>query len=310
MNCGSGKLPRFANDGAESDYSDYNGVMGSILDREEYIEQAYFFRAMRERLNDQRAAQDVLESVHEEILATTRLPMAVQFLSAELKHTGLLASGFARLSHYFTPFQAFAIRQCETDTSRFTIQMAMLLLEREAEYRAASPTKPGMFVYQFEGLSRNRLGYDEGLQAMASDPIYDAEWKTYLEQVRRKIGSVDFADLLYVRSEEYVTEQRRNDPDYQPPVTPLFGIKEGKIAKANRGRDPLYLFAALQRQLGYPEVPRPQERTDVQTKFEQVTVKLKEMEARLRLVESEVKGQVDLQLFGKPEMLEGGGKIG
>jgi RNAse (barnase) inhibitor barstar len=279
--------------------------MNAILDREEYIEQAYFFRAMRERLGDQRSAQDVLDSVHEEILATTRLPMAIQFLAAELKHTGLLGSGFARLGHYFTPFQAYAIQQCEKDTSRFTIQMALLLLEREAQYRAAGPTKPGLFVYQFEGLSRNRLGYDDGLIAMAGDPLFDAEWKTYLDQVRRKIGSVDFADLVYVRSEEYVVEQRRSDPEYQPPVTPLFGPKEGKIAKANRGRDPLYLFAALQRQLGYPEVPRPQERTDVQTKFDQIAVKLKEIEARLRLLESEVKGQVDLQLFGKPEILGG-----
>ena len=39
-------------------------------------------------------------------------------------------------------------------------------------------------------------------------------------------------------------------------MPPLFGEKEGKIAKASRGRDPLFLFAALQRQLGYPEVPR------------------------------------------------------
>lgn len=279
--------------------------MNSILDREEYIEQAYFFRAMRERLGDQRSTQDVLDSVHEEILATTRLPMAIQFLAAELKHTGLLASGFTKLPHYFTPFQAFAIQQCEEATTRFTIQMALLLLEREAQYRADGPTRPGLFVYQFEGLSRNRLGYEAGLTAMAGDPLYDAEWKTYLEQVRRKVGSVDFADLVYVRSEEYVVEQRRSDPAYEPPVTPLFGPKEGKIAKANRGRDPLYLFAALQRQLGYPEVPRPQERTDVQTKFDQIGVKLKEIESRLRLLESEVKGQVDLQLFGKPEILGG-----
>jgi hypothetical protein len=279
--------------------------MNSLLDREEYIEQAYFFRAVRERLGDQRSAQDVLDSVHEEILATTRLPMAVQFLAAELKHTGLLASGFTRLSHYFTPFQAYAIQQCEKDTSRFTIQMALLLLEREAQYRADGPTKPGLFVYQFEGLSRNRLGYDDGLIAMAGDPFYDDEWKTYLSQVRKKIGSVDFADLLYVRSEEYVVEQRRSDPEYAPPVMPLFGVKEGKIAKANRGRDPLYLFAALQRQLGYPEVPRPQERSDVQAKFDQMALKFKELEARMRLLESEVKGQVDLQLFGKPEIMGG-----
>ena len=42
-----------------------------------------------------------------------------------------------------------------------------------------------------------------------------------------------------------------------PKFPTLFGEKEGKIARANRGRDPLYLFSALQRQLGYPEVPRP-----------------------------------------------------
>ena len=58
-------------------------------------------------------------------------------------------------------------------------------------------------------------------------------------------------------------------PEWEPPHEPLFGEKEGKIAKASRGRDPLYLFAALQRQLGYPEVQtvisqngRPDDGTD------------------------------------------------
>jgi RNAse (barnase) inhibitor barstar len=273
--------------------------MGSVLDREEYIEQAYFFRAFRERIGEQRAAQEILDSVHEEILATTRLPMAIQFLAAELKHSGQLAGGLARLGHYFTPYQAYVVRQAESDTGRFTIQMALTLLEREAEYRAAGPTRAGLFVYQFEGLCRNRLGYEEGLQAMAGDPLYDVEWSAYLEQVRRKIGSVDFADLVYVRSEQYVADERRIDPDYEPPVAPLFGLKEGKIAKANRGRDPLFLFAALQRQLGYPEVPRYKPRDDVNARIDGVLVKLKELEARLRLVESEVKGQIDAQLFGK-----------
>ena len=49
--------------------------------------------------------QVVLASIHEEILAITRLPMAIQFLTTELKHSGVLASGFARLPHYFKPFQ-------------------------------------------------------------------------------------------------------------------------------------------------------------------------------------------------------------
>src|SRR5262249_61916884 len=93
--------------------------------------------------------------------------------------------------------------------------------------------------------------------ALAADPAYDDAWRGYFDLVRRQVGVVDFADLVYVRSEMYVREQRRLDPAYEAPLPLLFGEKEGKIARANRGRDPLYLFAALQRQLGYPEGPRP-----------------------------------------------------
>src|SRR5437660_6433345 len=158
-----------------------------LLDREEYIEQAYLFRTFRERVQENLPAQEVLERLHEEILSTTRLPLAIQFLATELKHTGSLASGFARLGHYFTPFQSYVVRQAEEDRLRFTIATALLLLEREAQYRVAGPTKPGLFVYQFESLSRNRLGYDDGLIAMAGDPIFDDDWRTYLDQVRRKL---------------------------------------------------------------------------------------------------------------------------
>src|SRR5262249_49144134 len=107
-----------------------------VLDREEYIEQAYFFRTLRERLGANLAAQEVLERVHEEILSTTRLPLAIQFLATELKHSGLLSSGFARLAHYFTPFQAFVVRQTEAESLRFSVGTALLVLEREAIYRA------------------------------------------------------------------------------------------------------------------------------------------------------------------------------
>ena len=47
-----------------------------VLDREEYIEQAYFFRAFRERLLDGQPSQEILARVGEELLSTTRLPMA------------------------------------------------------------------------------------------------------------------------------------------------------------------------------------------------------------------------------------------
>jgi hypothetical protein len=276
-----------------------------ILDREEYIEQSYFFRVFRERLATNLAAQEVLERIHEEILSTTRLPLAIQFLATELKHSGLLSSGFDRLPHYFTPFQSFVIRRTEKEGLRFSVETALLILEREADYRANRPTCPGLFVFQFEVLSRNRLGYDEGLASMAVDPVYDLPWRDYLELVRRQVGTVDFADLIYLRSEFYLQEQRRRDTAYEPPVPALFCEKEGKIARANRGRDPLYLFAALQRQLGYPEVPRPRPRDDLAAKVETLQARLRDLETRLKLMESELRGQVDLGQFGKPEFLPG-----
>jgi hypothetical protein len=271
-------------------------------DRDECIEQAYFFRNFRERLAENLPAQDILSRLHEELLTSTRLPMAVQFLATELKHTGLLASGFARLSHYFTPFQSFVIRQAEEEGLKFTMAIALLLLEREALYKANAPTPPGLFVYQFEAIARNRLGYDEGLQAVERDPFYDDYWKAYIDVVRRQVGTFDFADLVYVRSELYVTEKRRIEPGFVPPVPPLFAEKEGKIAKASRGRDPLFLFAALQRQLGYPEVPRAKPADDITKEIDKLKVKLRELEARLRMAESEIRGTFDPLQFGKPDM--------
>jgi hypothetical protein len=139
---------------------------------------------------------------------------------------------------------------------------------------------------------------------MAADGLYDDDWRSYLDMVRRQGGTFDFADLVYLRSELYVRDQRRQDPTYEPPVPPLFGEKEGKIAKANRGRDPLYLFAALQRQLGYPEVPRPRPRDDLNAKIETLQAKLRDLETRVKLVEGELRGQVDLSQLGKPELLQ------
>lgn len=274
------------------------------LDREEYVEQAYFFRTFRERVQQNLPAQAVLEQVHEELLSTTRLPYAVQFLATELKHSGLLASGFEKLPHYFTAFQAFVIRQAELEKLRFPIDTALLILEREARYRSESPTRPGLFVYQFEAIMRNRLGYDAGLHAVAADPFYNPDWKAWIDYVRRQIGVIDFADLVFLRSELYAAEQRRMNPDWQPGQPILFGEKEGRIARANRGRDPLYLFAALQRQLNYPEVPRSFVRDDLNLKLQAITNKLRELEMRLRLAEAELRGQVDLSQFGKPEILQ------
>lgn len=276
----------------------------TVLDREEYIEQAYLFRTVRERLADNQAVQEILQRVHEELLSSTRLPYAVQFLVSELKHTGLVANGFSKLPHYFTAFQAFVVKQAEDAKSKFPMPTAFLVLEREAAYRATALTKPGLFVYQFETIARNRLGYLDGLEAMAADPFYDADWHAYFDTLRKGVGEIDFSDLVYVRSEMHAIEERRRNPAYVPEAPPIFGEKEGKIAKASRHRDPLYLFAALQRQLGYPEVPRYRVRDDASTKLDILTAKVRELEMRIKLAEGELRGNVDLSQFGKPDILK------
>ena len=148
-----------------------------VLDREEYIEQAYFLQAFRERLTDGLPSQEILARVGEELLSTTRLPMAVSFLHTEIRATGVMSPAMVRIGHYFTPFQAHVIAQAEYDESRFPMDQALLVLEREARFKADGPTLPGLFVYQFEAVARNRLGYGKGLEAMAADPFYDEDWR-------------------------------------------------------------------------------------------------------------------------------------
>lgn len=276
--------------------------MTEPLDRDEYVEQAYFFRLFRERIVENVPAQEILGRAHEELLTTTKLPMAVQFLAAEIRHAGVLGPAFERLGHYFTPFQAFLVRMAENEKSKFTMPVALLVLEREAIYKARNVTPQGLFVFHFETIARNKLGYDEGLKSSAGDPYFDENWRHYIGLVRRSAGTFDFAELVYVRSELYVEDERRKTPDYRPPVEPIFGVKEGKIAKASRGRDPLFLFAALQRQLDYPEVPRPKKTDNLEGTILRLEGKVREMEARLRILEAEQRGTFDPTQFGKPEM--------
>lgn len=283
------------------------------LEREEYIEQTYLFRVLRERMSQNMPAQEILERIDQEILATTRLPMAVQFLSTELKHTGSLASGFLQLAHYFTGFQAHVMACSENEQLKFQTETALLILEREAGYRAAGATPQGLFIYQFECLARNKLGYDMGLARMAVDPLYPEDWHRFVLDLRSQVGLLDFADILYLRSSAYLADQHRLDSDYEPARPVLFGDKEGRIAKANQGRDPLYLFAALQRQLNYPMVPKVQHTDSLVNSVLTLQARFRDLETRVKLVEGEVRGQIDLQHlkeFGKPEIYGGTADFG
>ncbi len=273
-----------------------------VLDREEYIEQAYFFHAFRERLLDGLPAQDILARIGEELLSTTRLPLAVSFLYTEIKGTGLMAPAMARISHYFTPFQTHVMDQAEHDVSRFATDQALLVLEREAKFKADRPPLPALFVFQFEALSRNRLGYTSGLAAMAGDPFYTEDWQDYILTLRSRLGDVNFADLVFVRSEYFVNERKKLNPEFVPKFPALFGEKEGKIARANRGRDPMYLFSALQRQLGYPEVPRPRRPDELEARVLVLEQKIAQLENRLKAAETGMQqDDVLSQVMVKPE---------
>src|SRR5690606_3349457 len=115
-----------------------------------------------------------------------------------LQLKGKLGEGMARLAHYFTPFQAFIVRRAEDEESRLDFRIALRILEREAEFRAGgTEIQPAaLFIFQFECLARNRLGYDEGMLAVAADPAYPESWKTWIGRIRFELGTVDFADLV------------------------------------------------------------------------------------------------------------------
>jgi hypothetical protein len=274
----------------------------SLLDREEYIEQTHFFRVFAERLRENVPSQEILATVQEEILSTTKLPMAIDFLRSEILLKGRISDAMARLEHYFAPFQAFIMAQAEEESrSRFDQFMALEILQREAEYRANNPTPQGLFIYQFECLSRNRLGYTDGLIAISGDPLYDEAWREWFGLLRRELGTSDFTDLLYYRSEQFVADRRRaaQDPEFQVPYATLFGLREGRIAKAHRKKDPLYMFAALQRQLGYPAVPRLKPKSDQPAIHPALEQRFQRIEQALKLVQAELKGGVDLSQFYK-----------
>ncbi len=270
-----------------------------LLEREEYIEQSYLFRMLGQRLQGQEAAQDLLAAIREEILATTKLPMAIDFMLSELKHQGAFAPAMRRLDHYFTPFQTYVIEEAENELGRFDLRVALQILERQADYLAAEAPPQGMFLYALEAICRNRLRYDRGLQALALDPLFDEPWQSWIRVVRRQVGMVELADLIYLRSEYGLQQQGRRAAD-KPREPPLFGIREGRIAAANRHKDPLLLFSALHRQLGYPAVPAPKPVAEDQLQLPQLARRLEQMERRLKLLEEEEQGGIDLQPFYRP----------
>jgi hypothetical protein len=273
-----------------------------MLDSEEYVEQAYFFRVLAERMDRGESTQELLAATRDEILATTKLPMAIDFMLGELNLTGAFATAMSRLPHYFTPFQTYVVSEAERETGRFDLHLAVEILRREAEYRSRSITPQGVFLFQFESLCRNRLGYDRGIAAIGGDPAFDASWRDWIESVRRQVGILELADMIYLASEFYAKDNARRGRDdaADAPRHLLFGEKEGRIALANRRKDPLFLFSALQRHLGYPAVPRPKAAAETPDLIPSLIRRVQKLESRLKLFEEEQRGGIDLSRFYAP----------
>lgn len=271
-----------------------------MLDATEYVEQAYLFELLRERIEFQVPLQESLEQVQAELLATTKLPLAVDFLLTELRHRGVMAPAMQRLGHYFSPFQTFLVTEAEAERGKFDMRVALQVLHAEAKYRGEVATPQGIFLFQFETLCRNSLHYDRGLHAIHQDAIYDQDWRDWISEVRRQVGFVDLADMIFLRSEEFtrLLALEGGDPAAKPPR--LFGSKEGRIAQANRRRDPMYLFSALQRHLDYPKVPRPIEPDHARERIPQLMRRMERLEARIKLLEEESRGGIDLSKFYGP----------
>ena len=272
-----------------------------MLPREEYVEQAHFFRVLVERSGQNLPLQELLEQTRFEILATTKLPMAIELLLAELKHHGLMSSGMRLLKHYFTSFQTFLIAEAEQDRGRFDYRTALRIMTAEADYRSREINLQGLFFFEFEAMSRNRLNYDRGLKAMSEDPVFTEDWKTWILNVRRQLGLIDLADMIYSRSELFHLRASQIDDDrVLDPV--LFGMQEGKIAQANRQKETLFLLAAMQRHLGYPGVPRQEPVDNLPSLLPQIQRRLERLESRIKLLEDEGRGGIDITKFygGKP----------
>ncbi len=269
-----------------------------VLPKEELVEQAYFFRILSERMGERLAMQDLLKQVKFELLTSTKLPMAVDFLLTELLHGGAMGPAMRRMQHYFTSFQTYLVEEAEFERGRFGMQTAVKVLQFDAEYRSGQPSRQGCFLYQFEALCRNRLRYDQGLKAMSEDPIYDADWKQWLLEVRHQIGLVDLADMIFLRSEEYVQRKRAIEgPEFEPKLPPLFGQHEGRMAMANHRKDPLFLFAAMQRHLGYPAVPRLAPPDPTAEIVPQLQRRMERLETRMKIMEEEQRHGLDITKF-------------
>lgn len=137
--------------------------------------------------------------------------------------------------------------RAEEEGGRFDMRIALKVLEHEATYRAAGATPQGLFSTALKrSLAIDSTMYMDSMpwQTMIFSTRHVCTW---IRIVSRQVGLVDLADLVFVRSREYWRLESRaallaGNEEPMPDRTILFGEKEGRIARANRGKDPMFFF--------------------------------------------------------------------
>ena len=247
-------------------------------------------------------SQEILARVGEELLSTTKLPLAVSFLHTEIKGSGLMAPAMARIGHYFTAFQTHVIGQAEIAMSRFSMEQALLILEREAKYKADGPSLAGLFIFQFESLSRNRLGYTRGLAAMAQDPFYTEDWSDYILTLQTRLGDVDFADLIFVRSDYFVQRATEAQPRVRAQVSRPLRRAGGEDRPGQPRPRPDVPLLGTPAPAWLSRSPAPRRPDELEARVLLLEQKIAQLENRLKVAESELNQDVDLsQVMVKPE---------
>ncbi|MEM1068510.1 MAG: hypothetical protein AAGI63_06425, partial [Planctomycetota bacterium] len=107
------------------------------------------------------------------------------------------------------------------------------------------------------------------------------------------------ADLLFLASEEYKIRLHDAGQSLEGKGPFLYGRKEGRIALGNRRKEPLFLFGAMQRHLGYPTVPRPKPQDENKDVIPQLMRRMERLELRIKIMEDERRAGIDITKFYK-----------
>ena len=207
-----------------------------MLEREEYIEQAHLFRTLGERLTENVPMQELLEHVKQEILSTTRLPLAIDFLLTELRHIGMMSTAMERLPHYFTPFQTYVMQEAEAERGRFDLRIAVDILRHEAEYRGQVAGPAGDVHVSVRMPLPQPAEIRPGPGGDRRRPDLRRELAGVDRDLRQRIGMVDFADMIYVRSQFNLIHLHA--PGEPPPVAREAGALQREGRQNRLGQPP------------------------------------------------------------------------